>query len=101
MSLVAAPLADSSSRARLARSNADSRATAATVACVSLCALVVVAPFEAPPPLVTLPGQSLSSVEAALLHGIIESFPGFTPTYILIAVTDLTSARWPPHAHRI
>jgi hypothetical protein len=70
MSLVAAPVAGSSSRARLARSQADSRATVATVACVSLCALVLVAPFEALRPLITLPGQSLSSVEAALLAAL-------------------------------
>ena len=39
----------------------------ATVACVGVCALVLVAPFEALAPLVTLPGQSLSTVEAALV----------------------------------
>jgi hypothetical protein len=70
MSLVAAPLAGSSSRARLARSQADCRATVATVACVGLCALVLVAPFEARRPLFTLPGQSVSSVEAALLAAL-------------------------------
>ena len=67
MSLVAAPLADSSSSADLARPNADRRAAVATVACVGVCALVLVAPFEALAPLVTLPGQSLSTVEAALV----------------------------------
>ena len=64
MSLVAAP--GLSSRALLARSKADSQATVATVACVGLCALVLVAPFEALRPLVTIPGQSLTTVEAAL-----------------------------------
>ena len=67
MSLVAAPLADSSSGADLARPNTDRRAAVATVACVGVCALVLVAPFEALAPLVTLPGQSLSTVEAALV----------------------------------
>jgi len=67
MSLVAAPFAGSSSGAELARPNADRRAAVATVACVGVCALVLVAPFEALAPLVTLPGQSLSTVEAALV----------------------------------
>ena len=67
MSLVAAPLADSSSGADLARPNTDRRTAVATVACVGVCALVLVAPFEALAPLVTLPGQSLSTVEAALV----------------------------------
>src|SRR4029077_3124750 len=67
MSLVAAPFAGSSSGADLARPNVDRRAVAATVACVGVCALVLVAPFEALAPLVTLPGQSLSTVEAALV----------------------------------
>ncbi len=68
MSLVAAP--GLSSRAALARSKADSQATVATVACVSLCALVLVAPFEALRPLVSFPGQSLSTVEAALIAAL-------------------------------
>ena len=63
MSFVAAP---GLTRAGLARSKADSQATVATVACVGLCALVLVAPFEALRPLVTVPGQSLTTVEAAL-----------------------------------
>jgi hypothetical protein len=67
MSLVAAPFAGSSSGADLARPNVDRRAAVATVACVGVCALVLVAPFEALAPLVTLPGQSLSTVEAALV----------------------------------
>jgi len=67
MSLVAAPFAGSSSGTDLARPNADRRAAVATVACVGVCALVLVAPFEALAPLVTLPGQSLSTVEAALV----------------------------------
>ena len=69
MSFVAAPLAGSSSRADLARPNADRR-TVATVACVGVCALVLVAPFEALDPLITLPGQSLSTVEAALVAAL-------------------------------
>ena len=67
MSLVAASLAGSSSGADLVRPNADRRAAVAAVACVGVCALVLVAPFEALVPLVTLPGQSLSTVEAALV----------------------------------
>jgi hypothetical protein len=70
MSFVAALLAGSSPRAGLGRSNADSGATVATVAFVGLCALVVLAPFEALRPLVTFPGQSLSTVEAALLAAL-------------------------------
>jgi hypothetical protein len=64
MSLVAAP--GLSSRAGLARVKANSQASAAAVAGVSLCALVLVAPFEALQPLVTVPGQSLTTVEAAM-----------------------------------
>jgi hypothetical protein len=67
MSLVAAPLAGSSSRADFARSNTDRQTAVATVACVGACALVLVSPFEASAPLLTLPGQSLSTVEAALV----------------------------------
>ena len=67
MSLVAAPLASSSSRADFARPTADRHTAVATVACVGVCALVLVAPFEALTPLVALPGQSLTSVEAALV----------------------------------
>ena len=67
MSLVAAPLAGSSSRADLARPNADRRTAVASVACVGVCALVLLAPFEALDPLLTLPGQSLSTVEAAIV----------------------------------
>lgn len=70
MSLVAALLAGSSSRADLARPNADRRNTAGAVACVGVCALVLVAPFEALDPLITLPGQSLSTVEAALVTAL-------------------------------
>jgi hypothetical protein len=70
MSLVAAPLAGSSSRADLARPNADRRTAVATVACVGICALVLLAPFEALDPLLTLPGQSLSTVEAALVAAL-------------------------------
>jgi hypothetical protein len=67
MSLVAAPRASSSSRADFARPTADRRTAVATVAGVGVCALVLVAPFEALTPLVMLPGQSLTSVEAALV----------------------------------
>ena len=67
MSSVAAPLAGPSSRAGSARSTADNHAVVATVAWTGLCALVVTAPFEALKPLITLPGQSLSSVEAVML----------------------------------
>jgi hypothetical protein len=70
MSLAAAPLAGSASRAGLARPNADRRTAVATVACVGVCALVLVAPFEALDPLVRLPGQSLSTVEAALVAAL-------------------------------
>jgi len=67
MSLVAALLAGSSSRVDVARSITDRRTTVTTVACVGVCALVLVAPFEAVQPIVRLPGQSLSTVEAALV----------------------------------
>ena len=67
MSFVAAPLAGSSARAEPTRSNADSRATVATVAWAGVCMLVLVAPFEALRPVVEVAGQSLSTVEAALL----------------------------------
>jgi hypothetical protein len=70
MSLVAAPLAGSSSRADLARPNADRQTAVASVACVGVCALVLLAPFEALDPLVTLPGQSLSTVEAGLVAAL-------------------------------
>ena len=43
----------------------DTRAS--TVAWRGICFLVLVAPFEASEPLLRLPGQSLSTVEAALL----------------------------------
>jgi O-Antigen ligase len=68
MSFVAAP--GLTTCAGLARSKADSQATVATVACVSLCALVLVAPFEALRPLVTVPGQTLSTVEGALVAAL-------------------------------
>ena len=70
MCLVAAPLAGSSSRAHLARPNADRRTAVATVACVGVCALVLTAPFEALDPLITLPGQSLSTVETVLVAAL-------------------------------
>lgn len=66
MSLVAASVAGASPRFDLARSNAGGRALAATTAYAGICALIVVAPFEAQQPLLDLPGQSLSTVEAAL-----------------------------------
>jgi hypothetical protein len=64
MPFVAAP--GLSPCAGLARSKADTRTTAAAVACVGVCALVLVAPFEALRPLLTFPGQSLTTVEATL-----------------------------------
>ncbi len=67
MSFAAAPLAGSSSRAGLARSTTDNPAVVATVAWLGLCALIIVSPFEALRPIIRLPGQSLSTVEAALL----------------------------------
>jgi hypothetical protein len=70
MSLIAAPLAGSSSRARLARPNADRQPAVAAVACVSVCALVLAAPFEALDPLIALPGQSLSTVETILVAAL-------------------------------
>ena len=40
---------------------------ASTVAWIGVCALILVAPFERTRPLIQMPGQSISSVEAALL----------------------------------
>ncbi len=40
---------------------------ASTVAWVGVCALILAAPFEKTRPLIQMPGQSISSVEAALL----------------------------------
>ena len=84
MSLVAAP--GLSSRALLARAKDDSQATAASVACVSLCALVLVAPFEALRPLVTVPGQTLTTVEAALA--------GALGAWLLTLLTTRTRPAW-------
>jgi hypothetical protein len=64
MSLVAEPLAGS---AAFTRSDADSRASVATIAWAGVCMLVLVAPFEALQPVVVIAGQSLSTVEAALV----------------------------------
>jgi hypothetical protein len=110
MSLVAAP--GLSSRAGLARSKADRQANVATVACVSLCALVLVAPFEALRPLVTVPGQSLTSVEAALAAALgawllallaTRTFPAWrtslTWPWLLVVGTMLAAALAAP-AHR-
>lgn len=66
MSPVAAPVAGTSPRVDPARSGAAGRAIAATIAWAGICALIIVAPFEALRPLLDLPGQSLSTVEAAL-----------------------------------
>lgn len=49
------------------RSALGASARATTVAWLGICLLVLVAPFEASEPLLRLPGQSLSTVEAALL----------------------------------
>jgi O-antigen ligase len=66
MVFVAAPLAGPSAGAGYARSQTDSPAIGATVAWAAACALVLLAPFEALEPLVVLPWQSLSTVEAAI-----------------------------------
>ena len=44
----------------------NGRPVVSRVAWVGVCALVLVAPFEAVTPLVEWPGQSVTSVEAAL-----------------------------------
>jgi hypothetical protein len=67
MSFVAAPVEAIQPRVDRARANAGSRAIASTTAWAGICALIVVAPFEALQPIVRLPGQSLSSVETALV----------------------------------
>ena len=40
---------------------------ASMVALIGVCALILVAPFEKTRPLIQMPGQSISTVEAALL----------------------------------
>ena len=67
MSSVAAPLAGPSARAGSARPAADIPAVVSTVAWAGLCALIVAAPFEALEPVVTIPGQSLSSLEVVMV----------------------------------
>jgi hypothetical protein len=84
MSIVLAPLADTASRVAHPSVRVDvprvpgapgvdeahARARAATVAWIGVCTLIVVAPFEALQPLVRLPGQSVSTVETALLAAL-------------------------------
>jgi hypothetical protein len=70
MSFVAAPLAGSSTRAGIARVRPDVRTIATAVPSVAVCTLILLAPFEAREPLLVLPGQSLSTVEAALLLAV-------------------------------
>lgn len=58
---------------RLDDARADLRADAivSATAAAGICALVVVAPFETLRPLIALPGQSVSSVEAALFAVVV------------------------------
>jgi hypothetical protein len=67
MSLVAAAMTGGESRVERSRSIAATDTRASTVAWCGICLLVFVAPFEASEPLLRLPGQSLSTVEAAML----------------------------------
>jgi hypothetical protein len=64
---VVATLAGGASRVERDRSAIIIDTRASTVAWWGTCLLVFVAPFEASEPLLRLPGQSLSTVEAALL----------------------------------
>jgi O-antigen ligase/polysaccharide polymerase Wzy-like membrane protein len=66
MTAVAAQVARTESRPGEG-DEADGRALAAAVAWAGVAALIVFAPFEALRPLLRLPGQSLSTVEVALL----------------------------------
>jgi O-antigen ligase len=65
MSILAA--ATASGVPRVERDRIVTDTPASTVAWCGICLLVFVAPFEASEPLLRLPGQSLSTVEAALL----------------------------------
>ena len=47
--------------------NRQHSAAASTVAWIGVCALILLAPFEKTRPLIQMPGQSISSVEAVLL----------------------------------
>jgi O-antigen ligase len=67
MSIIAAAMAGGVSRVERDRSVVVTDTRASTVAWCGVCLLVFVAPFEASQPLLRLPGQSLSTVEAALL----------------------------------
>jgi O-antigen ligase/polysaccharide polymerase Wzy-like membrane protein len=67
MSDVVAAMAGGESRVECDRSTVGFDTPASTVAWRGISFLVLVAPFEASEPLLRLPGQSLSTVEAALL----------------------------------
>jgi hypothetical protein len=67
MSLLAAPVEGVRPRIDRADAGAERGTLAATTAWAGVCALVMVAPFEALRPLVRLPGQTLTTVEAAML----------------------------------
>src|ERR1700730_7809862 len=67
MSVVATQMAGGESRAERDRSTVGFDTPASTIAWRGVSLLVLVAPFEASEPLLRLPGQSLSTVEAALL----------------------------------
>ena len=64
---IAAVSTDAGSRVTVAASDNRARRLASTIAWGGVCLWILCAPFEGLHPLVQLPGQSISSVEGALL----------------------------------